>query len=382
MSLEPRGAADAVPGMSAGHPQRFVGLMSGTSLDGVDAALCEWSRDGRLRLVGTHYQPFPDDLRERLQVLCVPGHDELELAGACGREIAVEYADATAALLNAARVDSDTVRAIGCHGQTVRHRPEAGFSIQVVNPALLAELAGIDVIADFRNRDLAAGGQGAPLVPAFHAAAFGGSGKHRVVVNIGGFANITDLPVAGAVGGFDTGPGNALLDLWVHRHHDLRYDNKGTFAASGTTLPQLLERLFDDPYFSLAPPKSTGREHFNHGWLDRHLRGNESPADIQATLAALTAESIARSIETYCPGAQEILVCGGGAHNDDLMRRLSERIEPVGVETTAVCGIDPDWVEAVAFAWLARQWVLRLPGNIAEATGAEGPRILGACYPA
>ncbi len=367
--------------MSSIQPQVYAGLMSGTSFDGVDAALCEWSEDGGLRLIATHYQPFPDDLRTRLMALCTPGHDELEIAGACGREIAGEYANATAALLAAASVAPDAVRAIGCHGQTVRHCPEAGFSIQVVNPALLAELSGIDVIADFRNRDLAAGGQGAPLVPAFHAAAFGGTGKHRVVVNIGGFANITDLPAEGAVRGFDTGPGNALLDLWVHRHHRVRYDDKGAFAAAGTPSPRLLERLLADRYFSLAPPKSTGREHFNGPWLDRHLQGDEAPADVQATLAALTTESIARSMETYCPGAQEILICGGGAHNDDLMRRLAERLAPPGVLTTAAYGIDPDWVEAVAFAWLARQWVLRLPGNVAEVTGATGPRILGACYP-
>ena len=368
--------------MSTGAPRFYAGLMSGTSVDGVDAALCEWPDHGRLSLIGTHYQPFSDGLRERLLTLCAPSHNELEVAGACGREIASEYANATAALLTAARVGPDAVRAIGCHGQTVRHRPEAGFSIQVVNPALLAELAGIDVIADFRNRDLAAGGQGAPLVPAFHAAAFGRTGKHRVVVNIGGFANITDLPSAGVVRGFDTGPGNALLDLWIHRHRGARYDDKGALAASGTLLPRLLERLLADPYFSLAPPKSTGREHFNGGWLDRHLLGGEAPADVQATLAALTTETIARSIDTYCPGAQEILVCGGGVHNDNLMQRLCARLAPVGVDSTTACGIDPDWVEAVAFAWLARQWVLRLPGNVAEVTGAKGPRVLGACYPA
>lgn len=360
----------------------YVGLMSGTSFDGVDAALCSWATSGSVTLVATHYRPFSDSLRERLHALCDASANELELAAACGREIAIEYAHATKALLGAAATPREAVIAIGCHGQTIRHRPAAGFSIQVVNPSLLAELAGIDVIADFRNRDLAAGGQGAPLVPAFHAAAFGGASGHRVIVNIGGFANITEIPPTGSVRGFDTGPGNALLDLWAHCHLGTRYDASGAWAASGRILKPLLDRMLADPYFSLAPPKSTGREYFNRRWLDLQLQGDEAPADVQATLASLTVESIAGSIQAHCHGADAILVCGGGAHNDTIMRHLARRLAPAAVDTTAIMGIHPDWVEAVAFAWLARQWVRRLPGNIPEVTGASGPRILGACYPA
>lgn len=359
----------------------YIGLMSGTSFDGVDAALCSWAT-GSVTLAGTHYRPFSDHLRERLHTLCEASANELELSADCGREIAIEYAHATKALLSAADMPRHAIHAIGCHGQTIRHRPTAGFSIQVVNPSLLAELAGIDVIADFRNRDLAAGGQGAPLVPAFHAAAFGGPDGHRVIVNIGGFANITDLRPAGSVRGFDTGPGNALMDLWVHSHLGTRYDQRGDWAASGAVLPPLLERMLADPYFSLAPPKSTGREYFNRRWLDLQLRGGEAPADVQATLASLTVESIARAIQARCHGADTVLICGGGAHNETLMRHLARRLAPASVETTAARGIHPDWVEAVAFAWLARQWKLQLPGNIPEVTGASGPRILGACYPA
>lgn len=373
------GPAD--PGSATGSGL-YVGLMSGTSLDGVDAALCAWTQDGSLQLVETHYQPYPEQLRSSLEVLCAPGPGELDLAGICGILLAREYATATKALLAAAKTASDDVQAIGCHGQTIRHRPADGFSIQAVSPAYVAELTGIDVVADFRNRDLAAGGQGAPLVPAFHASVFGADGEHRVVVNIGGFANITDLAPEGRINGFDTGPGNSLLDLWIHRHVGRRYDDKGAWAASGQVLPDLLDRMLAEPYFTAPPPKSTGREHFDASWLDHCLSGQEQPADVQATIATLTVETVARSINSHCRGASLVMVCGGGARNDDLMQRLSVRLAPAPVRSTADFGLDPEWVEAVAFAWLARQWMLRRPGNVPAVTGARGPRVLGACYPA
>jgi anhydro-N-acetylmuramic acid kinase len=246
----------------------------------------------------------------------------------------------------------------------------------------LAERCGIDVICDFRSRDLAAGGQGAPLVPAFHAAVFAGKQDHRVVVNIGGIANITDLPINGLVRGFDCGPGNVLLDLWALKHLGKPCDFDGQWGSTGTVLSSLLARLLSDTYFSLKPPKSTGREYFNAQWLSQHLTGDEAPQDVQATLAHLTVETIAQSVEAHCVGAKEVYVCGGGAHNAFLMQTLSQRLAQTKVSDTSAVGIDPDWVEAAAFAWLAEQWMLRAPGNLPEVTGALGSRVLGACYPA
>lgn len=353
--------------------------MSGTSLDGVDAILAEFGAESS-RLVSTIHDPYDADLRQRLQALSEPGPDELHRASELSNALAMRYADATLELLSSAGTDPNRVAAIGCHGQTVRHRPDLGFTVQLANAALLAETTGITVVADFRNRDIAAGGEGAPLVPAFHAAVFRDSREHRVIVNLGGIANITDLPPTGSICGFDCGPGNALLDGWCSRHLGKAFDKDGAWAASGTALGGLLDELLADPYFGRAPPKSTGRELFNLDWLQRRLRGHERPADVQATLLALTARSIANAIHEHCRGTRAAYLCGGGARNAALVRVLGNLLPGIEVYLTDALGIAAEWVEAFAFAWLARQCLQGKPGNVPEVTGARGPRVLGAVY--
>ena len=391
------------PGSPAGlqinpHSTVYVGLMSGTSLDGVDCALVDFS--GAAKLSATHFVPYPSSLRTELLELSQSGGDELERAGRLSVCLSELYATAVNGLLSKAGVDASGIAAIGCHGQTVRHRPESGFTLQLASPALLAERTGITVVADFRSRDIAAGGQGAPLVPAFHAACFRSTEHRRVVVNIGGIANLTDLPAPadGYVRGFDTGPGNMLLDLWASRHLETDCDRDGVLGSSGTVAPDLLERMLADEYFQRPPPKSTGRERFNALWLADKLAGTHASAaserleqagqvrqpvaDVQATLAELTARTIAAGIERCCPGAGDVFACGGGVHNPDLMRRLQTALGSRRLETTDVLGVPADWVEAMAFAWLAKQTLDQMPGNLPEVTGAQGPRILGAIYPA
>ncbi len=357
--------------------------MSGTSLDGVDAVLAEISATGETRLLHSHYLPYPDSLRARLLALHTPQPDEIHLAACAANDLARLYANAVGALLDG--ISAASVRAIGCHGQTLRHRPADGYTLQIGNAALLAELSGISVVSDFRSRDIAAGGQGAPLVPAFHAQALRHPDLHRVIANIGGIANITDLPVQGTVRGWDTGPGNMLLDAWIKRHGDAHYDQDGTWAASGTVHPDLLEKLMAHPYLPLPPPKSAGREQFNLDWLDTTLARFDhviDPADVQATLLEFTAMSLSDAVGRECAGVQELYVCGGGAHNGTLMKRIAARLPDIRVATTAGIGIDPDWVEALAFAWLARQALHHAPGNLPSVTGARGARILGAIYTA
>jgi len=263
----------------------------------------------------------------------------------------------------------------------VRHRPERGYTIQIGNAALLAELTGIRVVADFRARDIAAGGQGAPLAPAFHAAVFADPAEDRAVLNLGGFANLTFLPRAGAVTGFDSGPGNSLLDLWAAQHLGQSHDAGGAWAAAGRVLADLLERLLQEPYFALPPPKSTGRDLFNEAWLRKALRGDEEPQAVQATLLELTARSVAAAASAHCRGARRLIVCGGGAKNDALMRRLADLMAPALLEPSSRHGIDPQLVEAMAFAWLAKQALEGRPGNLPSVTGARGPRVLGTVYP-
>ncbi len=363
--------------------ERYVGLMSGTSLDGVDAVLAEVAVGAAPRLLRTHYLPYPDTLRTRLLALNAPQPDELHLAAKAANDLARLYADAVRALLG--DIAPTSVRAIGCHGQTLRHRPADGYTLQIGNAALLTELTGIDVVADFRSRDIAAGGQGAPLVPAFHAHALAHPDIHRVIANVGGIANITDLPPAGPVRGWDTGPGNMLLDGWIQRHRGEAYDRDGNWASAAEADPQLLDALLAHLYLRQTPPKSAGREQFNLDGLDATLRQAGrvlAPATVQATLLEFTARSLAAAIREECPCTQEVYVCGGGAHNGALMRRLAAYLPGLRVATTAALGIDPDWVEALAFAWLARQTVHRAPGNLPSVTGARGPRVLGAIYPA
>lgn len=358
----------------------YIGLMSGTSLDGIDAVLVDLS--SRPRLVASHHLPFPGKLRRDLIRLSAADKNELERAAFAGAGLSQLYAEAIRLLLGGARVAARRVAAIGCHGQTVRHRPDLGYTVQLANAALLAEIAGISVVADFRSRDIAAGGEGAPLVPAFHAACFRDRGRQRAIVNIGGIANVTLLPPKGPVRGFDTGPGNLLLDAWVARHRRRDYDDNGRWAHSGTVERKLLQRMLANEFFRRSPPKSTGRERFNPAWLETFAVARLAPRDVQATLAELTACSIATAIRRFAPATQEVYVCGGGAHNGDLLDRLRADLKGMEVESSQRLGIHPDWVEAMAFAWLAKQAIDGRPGNVPEVTGARGPRVLGAIYPA
>ena len=361
----------------------YVGLMSGTSLDGVDAVLARFSNAGTLQLINTHYLPYPDSLREQLLALHTAQPNELHLAACMANDLARLYAEAVLAVLG--QQPAGQIRAIGCHGQTLRHRPADGYSLQIGNAALLAELTGISVVSDFRNRDIAAGGQGAPLVPAFHAHVLRQPECHRVIANIGGIANVTDLPIDGSVRGWDTGPGNMLLDGWINRHRGERYDRGGTWAASGKIQPDVLAALLAHDYLLTPPPKSAGREQFNLEWLDTILANFSHallPEDVQASLLEFTAISLCDAVKRECGGVQEIYVCGGGAHNALLMQRIQRHLPGLRVGTTTDLGIDPDWVEALAFAWLARQTQHGQPGNLPSVTGARGNRILGAIYPA
>lgn len=356
----------------------YVGLMSGTSLDGVDAVLVRFT-DNACAVVRSAYVPYPQELKQTLLLLHTPSPNELEHSQLVAILLGQLYAQAVKVLL-----DGEPVVAIGCHGQTVRHRPELGFTLQLNNPALLAELTGITVVADFRSRDIAAGGQGAPLVPAFHAGAFSHPGIHRTIVNVGGISNLTDLPADGAdsaISGFDCGPGNLLMDAWCQRHTGQAYDKDGEWAAGGTIIAGLLDDLLAHPFFSLAPPKSTGRDMFNMHNLEKLMRPEYTPQDVQATLLESSARAIADAVQRYCPGTQELYVCGGGAHNRTLMKRLGELL-PIRIGLTDELGIGADWVEAAAFAWLARQTLENKSGNLPSVTGASGYRVLGAIYPA
>ena len=368
-----------------GVAERYIGLMSGTSLDGIDAVLAEIDQEGRTRLIACRYQPYAENLRQRLLELHTPQSDEIHLAALTGNELAKLYAEAVEALVRDAGTQKQHIKAIGCHGQTVRHRPESGYTLQLGNAALLAELTGIKVVADFRSRDIAAGGQGAPLVPAFHARVLGHPARHRVIANIGGISNVTDLPPTGEVRGWDTGPGNMLLDGWIQRHRGERYDRDGAWGASGRVDTALLDAFVRHGYLSQRPPKSAGREQFNLPWLESILatvKCPSEPADVQATLLEFTAVSLADAVRHECLGAEELYICGGGAYNSALMERLRSLLSTLKVDTTAALGVDPDWVEALAFAWLARQSLHGIPANLPAVTGARGLRILGAIHPA
>lgn len=360
----------------------YIGIMSGTSLDGIDAVLADLGSSSP-SLLHACYRPYDPDTRNRLLELHLPGHDELHRASLIGNELAHHYAAVVAELLAQSSVKAVEVAAVGCHGQTVRHCPQqgSGYTIQLYNPALLAELTGITVVTDFRSRDIAAGGQGAPLVPAFHKVLFSHSLIHRAIVNIGGISNITDLPPAGEVTGFDCGPGNIMMDAWCLRHTGRIYDNNGAWAASGRVIPTLLDKLLASPFFSLPPPKSTGREIFNLVWLESCLSGDEHPADVAATLLQLTATGIAESVSAHFPHAAEIYLCGGGARNSALVERIRTAIPGKKVELTDSIGVDADWLEAFAFAWLAKQAMNGMPASLPSVTGARGARLLGAIYP-
>jgi len=368
--------------------------MSGTSLDGVDGVLASLPAEAGqqpMATLATAYVPFQDDLRATLMALQAGGDNELHREALAANQLAVLYARCIAELLEKSAIAAAYVRAVGVHGQTIRHRPELGYTRQTNNPALLAELCGIDVIADFRSRDVAAGGQGAPLVPAFHQAIFGSDNEARVAVNIGGISNVSILPAGTleATSGFDTGPGNVLMDAWIARHQGHDYDADGAWAASGRIDVTLLQALRSDAYFALPPPKSTGRDLFHGNWLDAHLQAHShlAPADVQATLTALTAATIADAVIRHAPAASAVYVCGGGAYNGYLLQLLAQALRAgagrdIPVLSTEVLGVAPNHVEALAFAWLAQRFSLRLPGNLPAVTGARGLRVLGALYPA
>lgn len=361
----------------------YAGLMSGTSADGIDGCLARFSR-GRTEVLGHRYRAYPDDLRTA--VLAAMETPTLAEAADLDVRLADEAAALVADLLQATGHRAADVTAVGCHGQTLFHRPHGTrpASIQVCDPHRLAVRCGVDVVADFRRADLAAGGEGAPLAPAFHAYRFASRREPRAVLNIGGMANLTLLPADSAgVRGFDTGPGNVLLDHWCARSTEQPFDRDGALAAQGHVDPALLEICLDDPYFDRPAPKSTGREHFNGAWLDRHLAERafsaEPPvADIQATLAELTTLSIARALQREAPATARVLVCGGGVRNGDLMQRLGRCLAGMRVESTAEHGLPPEQVEAVAFAWLARQRIRGRPGNLTAVTGATRSLVLGA----
>jgi anhydro-N-acetylmuramic acid kinase len=367
----------------------YIGLMSGTSLDGVDGVLVDFSRP-QIQVLAHHSIPMPEALRTEFLSLNMPGANELHRAALAGNALARLYAAAVTSLLRDAGVAGNRVRAIGAHGQTVRHRPQefdgTGYTLQLNQPALLAELCNIPVVADFRSRDVAAGGQGAPLVPPFHAAVFGDAAQSVAVLNIGGISNITLLPALGLgeVSGYDCGPGNALMDAWCQLHTGRAYDDGGRWAASGQVVPRLLHNMLQEPFFGKAPPKSTGRDLFNTVWLQLQLAGvsEATPVDIQATLTELTALACAQAAQQTEWTRGLLLVCGGGALNTHLMARLAAALPSWTVESTQQRGLPPLQVEAAAFAWLARQTCLGANASLPKATGAQGARILGCVYPA
>jgi anhydro-N-acetylmuramic acid kinase len=374
----------------------FIGLMSGTSLDSADGVLVDFS-GGSMQVVAAASEPFTDSFRAELLALNSPTHNELHRAAVAGTQLAAVYARVVRQLLDRTAgqgIAATQIEAMGAHGQTVRHLPQrtsdeangVGYTIQLNNPALLAELTGIAVVADFRSRDVAAGGQGAPLVPAFHQSVFGRADAAVAVLNLGGIANLSVLPAGGQakILGFDCGPGNALMDAWCQQHTGQPFDAGGAWAASGKLIPELLEHLLNEPYFSAPPPKSTGRDLFSLAWLAGKLApfSAERPEDIQNTLTELTASACISSVTSYGKDSTELVVCGGGAFNAYLMQRLQAGLPSMRVLSSDAHGLPPLQVEAAAFAWLARQTVGRRPGNLASVTGAAGPRVLGAVYPA
>lgn len=371
--------------------EHYIGLMSGTSLDGVDGVLMAFESAGA-HIVASASVDMPADLRAAFLALNQAGHDEIHRAHVASHGLVQCYAQVVQRLLQQAGLQAQDIRAVGAHGQTVRHAPPSPhqatpYTVQLNQPALLAEATAIAVVADFRSRDIAAGGQGAPLVPAFHREVFGQPGRSVAVANIGGVANITALPADGRVLGLDTGPGNALMDEWCQRHTGQWYDADGRWAASGNPNASLLQSLLAEPYFRQSGVKSTGRDLFNLAWLERHLAQHPAldAADVQATLLQLTVHTLAdgmEKIDWVGQSPQTLLVCGGGALNRTLMAALAERLPGVGVDSTASSGWPVSQVEAAAFAWLARRCVHGLAGNEPQVTGAHGPRVLGAIYPA
>lgn len=363
--------------------QYYIGLMSGTSMDAVDTALVDFSNEA-LKIIATHRETMPEEIKDQISALCSVRDNEINLLGALDQQIGHLFADAALNLLKQQQISADKIIAIGSHGQTIRHHPNNTFpfTLQIADPNVIAEKTGITTIADFRRRDIVNGGQGAPLTPAFHAYAFRTNQKNRVILNIGGMANITLLPadLTKNVTGFDTGPGNTLIDSWIKLNLNQSHDKDGQWAKSGKINTALLAELLADPYFSLQPPKSTGREYFNLPWLQHKLKNNLAAEDVQATLTELTAQSIMLAIDQYAEFDSEILICGGGVYNKYLQERLNFHCKNHSLHSTADFGLPPEWVEAVAFAWLAKQTMTRKPANLPSVTGAKKASILGGIY--
>ena len=375
-------------------PQHFIGLMSGTSLDGVDGVLASINPQGQLAVQGHAFVAFEAPFKAELMALNQSGSDELHRSALAGNQIARHYAQVVHDLLRSSGLQSHDITAVGAHGQTVRHRPlefdgdtalqraPVGYTLQLINPSLLAELTGIDVVADFRNRDLAAGGQGAPLVPAFHQGVFGQTGSCVAVLNIGGISNLSVIRSNGSVLGWDCGPGNALMDHWCSAHTGAPFDYDGAWAGTGQVVADLLTTLMAETFFQRSPPKSTGRDLFNPAWLQARLPAdNLQPQDVQATLTEFTAMACAHDVQRHGPDAHELIVCGGGALNGQLMSRLSHHLPGVQVVGSELRGLPPLQVEAAAFAWLAAKTIRRETSSLPSVTGAQGARVLGAIYP-
>lgn len=366
----------------------YIGLMSGTSLDGVDGVLAELAANGNiLRVLAHHHSAFDNALAQELLALQAPTHNELHRAALAANALAALYASTVEALLAHTHTSREDVRCVAAHGQTVRHRPDMGYTLQLLNASLLAELTSIPVVADFRSRDVAAGGQGAPLVPAFHRALFGRTGRHRLIVNLGGICNVTFLDGTEQVIGYDIGPCNIVLDAWTQRHLGQAYDDRGAWSGIGEVQADLLDVLLEEPFFAEAPPKSTGRDHFNLEWLDERLSafGDRAPEDVARTLVELIAQLVAREIEESRPRVDEVIFCGGGTYNLTLTGAISASASLYAPNVTCTSseshGVPPLQVEALAFAWLGYMHMSDQPGNLPEVTGADDYRVLGAYYP-
>lgn len=367
-------------------PELYIGLMSGTSMDGIDAALVAFDNDS-IKLVASHSHPLPAQLKQKLILLSLNADQaSIDMLGEADTELGTLFADSVRELLDKAKYQPGQITAIGSHGQTIRHRPDLShrFSIQIADASLISYRTGITTVSDFRRKDLAAGGEGAPLAPAFHQQVFHSASENRAVLNIGGIANLTALPADPSMpcSGFDSGPGNALMDAWIHTHKSLDYDRHGEWAASTSADETLVKQLMQDPYLSLPPPKSTGKEHYNLEWLVKQLKQHShlSAEQVQASLCKFTSLSITEALMRHMPDTQSLIVCGGGAHNTHLMSQLETMLPAIKVQTSEDYGIHPDWVEAIAFAWLARETLNHRPGNLPAVTGAERAVILGAVH--
>ena len=369
----------------------FIGLMSGTSVDSIDAALLELTSTKKPKLIATHSHGIPQEIQQLIHTLCQPGTNEIETMGRLDRSLGALFAQAAITLINKTEYSNGDITAIGSHGQTIRHRPssspnvEPSFSLQIADPNTIAQLTGITTVADFRRRDIAAGGQGAPLTPAFHRVICQGQAETCVILNLGGIANITVVANNEIISGFDTGPANTLLDGWTQRHKQQPYDAYGQWASTGQCQTALLNQLKAHPYFALKAPKSTGRELFNLQWLDMILANTDahpiSAEDVQATLTQLSCDTIATQLLALPDDVKTVYCCGGGARYRFLLAQLAAACPDHRIVTTKALGIDPNWLEAAAFAWLAYRRLANLAGNSPSVTGALGTRVLGAIYP-